>query len=132
VALRRRLLARGVGGASAVAAAGALVVALLVGGGTSRLEFAEAAVKVAEANSRLLIGEPGWRVVRAAELTVDDGEMTFTATTTRSTAGARSSCTGTRPADTALTSATAQPMPPERTSRCSAGKRRDSDIRHSG
>jgi hypothetical protein len=74
---RRRLLTRGVGGASAVAAVGALVVALLVGGGTSRPEFAEAAVKVAEANSRLLIGEPGWRVVRAGEFTVDDGELTF-------------------------------------------------------
>ena len=35
-------------------------------------------MRVAEANDRLLIDLPGWRVSRADEFTVEAGEMTFT------------------------------------------------------
>jgi len=74
---RRHLMSRGAGAIAGVASAAVLLVALLVGGGTTRPDFADAAVRVAEANSRLLVGEPGWSVTRIAEFTVDDGEMTF-------------------------------------------------------
>jgi hypothetical protein len=79
VPLRRpRRMRRAVLTAAALAAASVLVV-----GGTSLLHsngssaYAAEAVKVAEANERLLITLPGWKVIRADEMTVDNGEMTF-------------------------------------------------------
>jgi hypothetical protein len=66
-----------------VAVAGALVwIAFATsGGGPSGVPghptFAEAAVKVAEANQRLLVTEPGWSVARADEFTPTDGEVNF-------------------------------------------------------
>jgi hypothetical protein len=62
----------------AIAAASVLVV-----GGMSLLRdnessaYAAEAVKVAEANERLLVTLPGWKVIRADEFTVTQGEMTF-------------------------------------------------------
>jgi hypothetical protein len=73
VALRWRPLAL----ATAVAAAAAVVIALIPGG-TSRPEYAAAAVRVAEANARILVGEPGWTITEAEQFTVDEGEVTFT------------------------------------------------------
>jgi hypothetical protein len=69
-------------GTAAVAAA-VLIVSLAGSGGGARLSpaperaWAASAVRVANAVPRLLIGEPGWRVTRADEFTVDQGEMTF-------------------------------------------------------
>jgi hypothetical protein len=71
---KRRLVLAGV----AIAAASVLVVggtSLLHSNGTSA--YAAEAVKVAEANERLLITLPGWKVIRADEFTVTQGEMTF-------------------------------------------------------
>lgn len=72
----RRLIGMG------VAAAAIVGFVLLVGGGGARHElagpaYAGAAVRVAKANSRILVGLPGWKVTRADEFTVDNGEMTF-------------------------------------------------------
>ncbi len=39
--------------------------------------FAASAIKVAEANPRLLMTTPGWSVTRADEFTADEGEMAF-------------------------------------------------------
>lgn len=39
--------------------------------------FAASAIRVAEANPRLLMTAPGWSVTRADEFTADQGEMTF-------------------------------------------------------
>jgi hypothetical protein len=39
--------------------------------------FAASAIKVAEANPRLLMTAPGWSVTRADEFTADQGEMAF-------------------------------------------------------
>jgi hypothetical protein len=39
--------------------------------------WAEAALRVANAVPRLLVGEPGWRVERADQFTVAEGEMSF-------------------------------------------------------
>ena len=67
--------------AAAVAAAAVLAVTLTGGGeklGTSpERAWAASAVRVANAVPRLLIGEPGWRVTRADEFSVRDGEMRF-------------------------------------------------------
>jgi hypothetical protein len=65
-----------------LAAATAIAALLIFGwpGGTGRdghPEFASAAVEVAEANPRLLVGTPGWKIVRADEFRVDEGELTF-------------------------------------------------------
>jgi hypothetical protein len=46
-------------------------------GGGSHPTYAAAAVKVAEANPRLLITAPGWKVTDAGEFEADNGEMTF-------------------------------------------------------
>ena len=68
-------------GLGAAAAVATLAVAILVVGGFSsgsgRPEFAAAAIRVAEANPRLLVSEPGWEVVRADEFEPDVGEVTF-------------------------------------------------------
>jgi hypothetical protein len=64
-------------------AAVAVLAAVLVAGGWLRdgsgghPEFAAAAIRVAEANPRLLVTEPGWKVVRADEFETDSGELTF-------------------------------------------------------
>jgi len=65
----------------AVATALILLGVGTIGGGSSggggSPAFAEAAIRVAQANPRLLVTEPGWSVTRADEFTPDEGEMTF-------------------------------------------------------
>ncbi len=46
-------------------------------GGGGQPAFAAAAIKVAEANPRLLVTEPGWKVIDAGDFEADEGEMTF-------------------------------------------------------
>ncbi|HEX3040551.1 MAG TPA: hypothetical protein VHP56_00470 [Solirubrobacterales bacterium] len=73
----RRRLALGL---AAVAMLAALLVAggwLRDGGSGGHPEFAAAAIRVAEANPRLLVTAPGWRIVRADEFETDSGELTF-------------------------------------------------------
>jgi hypothetical protein len=75
---RRRRTHRAAMAAIAIAAASVLVVggaSLLRNTGSSA--YAAEAVKVAEANERLLVTLPGWKVIRADEFTVTQGEMTF-------------------------------------------------------
>jgi hypothetical protein len=62
----------------------AAVAVLLVAGGWLRgsgsgghPEFAAAAIRVAEANPRLLVTAPGWKIVRADEFETYSGELTF-------------------------------------------------------
>ncbi len=64
--------------AAAVAAAAVAVAGLWLplSGGDSPAHAAEL-VKVAEANARLLVGEPGWKVTQVAEFSVATGDMTF-------------------------------------------------------
>jgi len=67
---------------AALAAAGALAAVLVLSTGgdvaTKRQpEFAAAAVRVAEANPRLLLTAPGWSVKHAYGFEVDSGSMTF-------------------------------------------------------
>jgi hypothetical protein len=66
-------------GLAAVAVLAALLVAggWLRGGGGGHPEFAAGAVRVAEANPRLLVTEPGWKITRADEFELDSGELTF-------------------------------------------------------
>lgn len=73
---RRRRAALGF---AAVAILAALLVAggWLRGGGGGHPEFAAAAIRVAEANPRLLVTAPGWEIVRADEFETDSGELTF-------------------------------------------------------
>jgi hypothetical protein len=49
----------------------------LGGTGGGRPEFAAAAIRVAEANPRLLVTAPGWKIVRANEFEPDAGELIF-------------------------------------------------------
>ncbi len=74
----RRRLALGLGGGLAIAAL-AVAIVLLSGGSVrgGRPPFAAAAVEVAEANPRLLVGAPGWKVTRADEFGAGEGEVTF-------------------------------------------------------
>jgi hypothetical protein len=75
---RRRRTHRAAMAAIAIAAASVLVVggaSLLRNSGSSA--YAAEAVRVAEANERLLVTLPGWKVIRADEFTVTKGEMTF-------------------------------------------------------
>ncbi|MEZ5098782.1 MAG: hypothetical protein R3C15_03055 [Thermoleophilia bacterium] len=73
---RRRALRLGlVGVAAAAIAAGAVVVAS--DRDDSGQAWAAEVVRVAEAAPRLLVDAPGWRVVRADQFAVGDGEMTF-------------------------------------------------------
>jgi hypothetical protein len=75
---RRATLGFGVGIAVVAAIAALLVIGgWLSGSGSGRPEFAAAAIRVAEANPRLLISEPGWKIVRADEFEPDSGELTF-------------------------------------------------------
>jgi len=66
-------------GLAAVAVLAALLVASgwLRSSGDGHPEFAAAAVRVAEANPRLLVTAPGWKIVRADEFETDSGELTF-------------------------------------------------------
>jgi hypothetical protein len=76
---RRRTAKLGIGaGLAGVIAIAALI--LFTGGsvgGGGQPAFAAAAIKVAEANPRLLVTAPGWSVTRADEFEADEGEMTF-------------------------------------------------------
>ena len=75
---RRATLGLGLGLAAVAAIAALLVVGDWLGGsGSGRPEFAAAAIRVAEANPRLLVTEPGWKIVRADEFEPDSGELTF-------------------------------------------------------
>lgn len=74
----RRLVTIGLGVAAiAVLAALFVVGGWLSGAGNGRPEFAAAAIRVAEANPRLLVTAPGWKIVRADEFEPDSGELTF-------------------------------------------------------
>ena len=75
----RRRVALGFGLAAAVVLVALLFFGGLPGGGAggSRPEFAAAAIRVAEANPRLLVTAPGWKIVRADEFEPDSGELTF-------------------------------------------------------
>ncbi len=66
-------------GLAAVAVLAALLVAgsWFRAGGGGHPEFAAAAIRVAEANPRLLVTSPGWEIVRADEFETDSGELTF-------------------------------------------------------
>jgi hypothetical protein len=68
-------LGLGAGLAATIAALVLLAGGVLGGGGHP--SFAAAAIEVAEANPRLLVTAPGWKVVRADEFEADSGEMTF-------------------------------------------------------
>jgi hypothetical protein len=75
---RRRWVPISLGAAvAAVLAALLLFTGWLGGSGGGRPEFAAAAVRVAEANPRLLVTMPGWKVVRADQFGPDLGEVTF-------------------------------------------------------
>lgn len=73
----RRGLALGAGLACLAAVAALLVFSSLPGDGRSGPAYATAAIEVAEANPRLLIGRPGWTVTRADQFEVDSGEVEF-------------------------------------------------------
>jgi hypothetical protein len=54
-----------------------IAAGVVTNGGRQQPRFGALARSVAEANTRILPGTPGWTVVRADEFTVDQGEMTF-------------------------------------------------------
>lgn len=70
-----------IAGLAATATAAVLAVALIGGGdklGTSpERAWAAPAVRVANAVPRLLLGEAGWKVTRADQFRVEEGEMSF-------------------------------------------------------
>ena len=78
---RHRGASLGLGGIACVAAVAALV--LLFGGSVDSVRngahptFAAAAVKVAEANPRLLVTAPGWSIAHARSFEVDRGELIY-------------------------------------------------------
>lgn len=76
---RRRRGAAFAFAALAVAAALAAVFVLSTGGDATKREpeFASAAIRVAEANPRLLVTAPGWSVKHAYGFEVDSGTMIF-------------------------------------------------------
>lgn len=75
---RRAALGLGLGFTAAAAIAALLIAGGWLGGsGNGRPEFAAAAIRVAEANPRLLVTQPGWKIVRADEFEPDSGELTF-------------------------------------------------------
>lgn len=75
---RRRRAALALGLAAAAVLAAVLVATSWLGGpGGERPEFAAAAIRVAEANPRLLVTAPDWRIARADEFEPDSGELTF-------------------------------------------------------
>ena len=78
---RHRRASLGLGGLACIAVTVALI--LLSGGSVdsvrngARPTFAAAAVKVAEANPRLLVTAPGWSIVHARSFEVDTGDLTY-------------------------------------------------------
>jgi hypothetical protein len=78
---RHRGASLGLGGLACVAVIAALI--LLSGGSLDSVRdgahptFAAAAVKVAEANPRLLVTAPGWSIVHARSFEVDTGNLTY-------------------------------------------------------
>lgn len=69
---------------AALACAAVLAAVIVVSGGSidsirqgARPAFADAAVKVAEANPRLLITAPGWRIVEAKSFRTQYGQLIF-------------------------------------------------------
>jgi hypothetical protein len=73
---RRATLGLGLVAATAISAF-LILSGWLEGPGGGRPEFAAAAIQIAEANPRLLVSEPGWRIVRADEFELAEGELTF-------------------------------------------------------
>jgi hypothetical protein len=71
----RRALA--LGAALVVAIAAVLVATGALLGGGSHPSYAAAAIEVAEANPRLLVTAPGWKVTGAGEFRPDEGTMEF-------------------------------------------------------
>jgi hypothetical protein len=76
---RRRVATAGFG----LACAGVIAVLVILGGGSvdsvkdgGRPTYAAAAVKVAEANPRLLVTAPGWSIIHA-NFGIDDGGLTY-------------------------------------------------------
>jgi hypothetical protein len=74
---RRPRTALGFGVGLAVVAGLLLIASGWLGGGGGGPSFAAAAIRVAEANPRLLVTAPGWEIVRADEFEPDSGELTF-------------------------------------------------------
>lgn len=78
---RHRGASLGLGGLACVGVVAALI--LLSGGSVNAVRdgahptFAAAAVKVAEANPRLLVTAPGWSIVHARSFEVDSGELVY-------------------------------------------------------
>lgn len=78
---RHRGASLSLGGLACVAVIAALII--LSGGPVNSVRdgghptFAAAAVKVAEANPRLLITAPGWSIVHARSFEVDTGDLTY-------------------------------------------------------
>ncbi len=73
LSLRPAALVVGLG----VVIAAVLLVAGAFSGGAGQPTYAAAAIEVAEANPRLLVTAPGWKVTDAGEFERDSGEMTF-------------------------------------------------------
>lgn len=75
----RKGLVLGVSGAAAAAVVAAWL--LVFGGGpvgpAPSGAYAEAAIRIAEANPRLLVGEPGWNVSFVDEFELDSGQIDF-------------------------------------------------------
>ncbi len=70
-----------IGIGAAAASATAVVAVVVLGGGSvgpgKETAYAAEAVRIAEANPRLLVGEPGWSVTRADEFEPESGSMEF-------------------------------------------------------
>jgi hypothetical protein len=76
-----RRIALGLGGVAAMLAVVGLAAVIFGGssaGPTASPAFARTAIRVAEANPRLLVGAAGWTVKYANEFEVDQGQMDFT------------------------------------------------------
>lgn len=75
---RSRWRRRAAGALVGIAAAGALVIVATQSlGGGNQPAFAAEAIRVAESNARLLVTAPGWRVTRADQFSVENGDITF-------------------------------------------------------
>jgi hypothetical protein len=75
---RRTLRTKIVASVTGVAAISLIAAGLLTSMGSgSKTTFDALAVKVANANQRMLVGASGWKITRADQMTVDDGEITF-------------------------------------------------------
>lgn len=76
VPLRRRGLAL-LGGFACLAAIALTLALIALPGGGGQPQYAAAAVEIAEANPRLLVTAPGWKVTRADQFEADQGEVVF-------------------------------------------------------